>query len=129
MGKSGLIALALLAAPAAPAEVPDTALLTAAQPAKIAEVVRQLGRPGLLETDEAGDPSIATGFGGYAGRIWFFDCMDDGSDCLGVRLQVGIGTEHKLTLQQVHLNMKNQNQKKILLLIQFPVLHNTNSFE
>ena len=35
----------------------------------------------------------------------------------------------ELTLQQVHLNMKNQNQKKILLLIQFPVLHNTNSFE
>lgn len=108
MGKAGLIALALLAAPAA-AEVPDSALLTADQPAKIAEVVRQLGRPGLLETDEAGDPSIATGFGGYAARIWFFDCMEDGSDCLGVRLQVGIGTEHKLTLQQV--NAFNQEKR------------------
>lgn len=113
MGKAGLIAPALLAvallATPAVAEVPDNALLTAAEPAKIAEVVRQLGRPGQLETDEAGDPSIATGFGGYAGRIWFFDCMEDGSDCLGVRLQVGIGTEHKLTLQQV--NAFNQEKR------------------
>lgn len=108
MGKAGLILCALLAVPAA-AEVPETALLTAAQPAKIAEVVRQLGRPGLLETDEAGDPTIATGFGGYAGRIWFFDCMEDGSDCLGIRLQVGIGTVHKLTLAQV--NAFNQEKR------------------
>ena len=108
MGKAGLIALALLAVPAA-ADVPDSALLTADQPAKIAEVVRQLGRPGLLETDEAGDPSIATGFAGYPGRIWFFDCMEDGSDCLGIRLQVGIGTVHKLTLAQV--NAFNQEKR------------------
>ncbi len=35
----------------------------------------------------------------------------------------------KLTLQPVHLNMKNQNLKKILLLIQFQVLRNTNLAE
>jgi hypothetical protein len=103
MGKAGLILFALMAAASAQAAwIPDSALLTAAQPAKIADLVRQMGRPALLERDEAGDPTIATGFAGYPARIWFFDCEADGSDCLGIRLQVGIGTVHKLTLAQVN---------------------------
>ena len=57
MGKAGLILCALLAVPAA-AEVPETALLTAAQPAKIAEVVRQLGRPGILTLQRGDEPPV-----------------------------------------------------------------------
>lgn len=103
MAKAGLIALALLtAAPATAQAIADTEMLTAADPARIAEVVTAYGRPATLETDEAGDPSIATGFGGIRGRIWFYDCDANGQNCVGLQFQIGIGTVRKLTLQQVN---------------------------
>lgn len=102
MAKAGLIGLALLLAAPATAHPADTELLTAADPARIADAVRAYGRPATLATDEAGDPSIATGFGGIAGRIWFYDCNDMGRNCVGLQFQIGIGTTAKLTLQQVN---------------------------
>jgi hypothetical protein len=103
MAKAGLIALALLAAaPAAAQIVTDTEMLTAAEPARIADAVRAYGRPAALETDEAGEPTIATGFGGVRGRIWFYDCDNAGKDCVGLQFQIGITTVRKLTLQQVN---------------------------
>lgn len=103
MGQAGLILLALLAgAPAAAQTLSESAMLTAAEPARIVEAVRHYGRPAELETDEAGDPSIATGFGGISGRIWFYDCAAKGTDCVGLQFQIGIGTERKLTLAQVN---------------------------
>ena len=103
MAKAGLIALALLtAAPATAQAVADSEMLTAAEPARIAEAVRSYGRPAALETDEAGEPTIATGFGGIAARIWFYDCNASGQDCVGLQFQLGIGTTAKLTLAQVN---------------------------
>ncbi len=103
MEKAGLIALALLAAtPAAAQAITDAEMLTAAEPARIVDAVRFYGRPAALETDEAGEPSIATGFGGIAGRIWFYDCDQAGRNCVGLQFQIGIGTIRKLTLQQVN---------------------------
>jgi hypothetical protein len=110
MAKAGLIALALLAAaPAAAQIVTDSEMLTAAEPARIADAVRFYGRPAALETDEAGEPSIATGFGGIRGRIWFYDCDAKGSNCVGLQFQLGIGTTAKLTLAQV--NAFNRNRR------------------
>jgi hypothetical protein len=110
MAQAGLIALALLlAGPAAAQDVPDTAMLTAADPERIAQAVRFYGRPAALETDEASDPSIATGFGGIAGRIWFYDCDKAGRNCVGLQFQIGIGTQRKLTLAQV--NAFNRNRR------------------
>lgn len=103
MAKTGLIALTLLiAAPAFAQDVPDDRMLTAADPAAIAQAVRFYGRPAALETDEAGEPSIDTGFGGIRGRIWFYDCDARGRNCVGLQFQIGIGTSRKLTLQQVN---------------------------
>ncbi len=103
MAKAGLIAIALFAAtPAAAQIVADSEMLTAADPARIADAVRFYGRPAALETDEAGEPTIATGFGGIAGRIWFYDCNEAGADCVGLQFQIGIGTRRKLTLDQVN---------------------------
>jgi len=107
MAEAGLIAAALglallAAAPAAAQNVPDSDMLTAADPARIAEVVRAYGRPAELETDEAGEPTIATGFGGVRGRIWFYDCDAAGRNCVGMQFQIGIGTNAKLTLAQVN---------------------------
>lgn len=106
MAEAGLIAAAfgllLLAAPAAAQIVADSEMLTAAEPERLAAAIRFYGRPGSLETDEAGEPSIATGFGGIRGRVWFYDCDEAGRDCVGVQLQIGIGTVRKLTLTQVN---------------------------
>jgi hypothetical protein len=103
MAKTGLIALALLlATPAAAQDIPDTTMLTAAEPERIAQAIRFYGRPAQLETDEAGEPTIATGFGGIRARIWFYDCTEAGKDCVGLQFQLGIGTVRKLTLQQVN---------------------------
>lgn len=103
MAKTGLIALALMAAaPAAAQIVTDSEMLTAAEPARIAEAVRFYGRPAALETDEAGEPTIATGFGGVRARIWFYDCDEAGKNCVGLQFQLGIGTVRKLTLAQVN---------------------------
>lgn len=103
MAKAGLIALALLAAAPATAQiVADSEMLTAAEPARIAEAVRFYGRPAALETDEAGEPTIATGFGGIKARIWFYDCDAKGQNCVGLQFQLGIGTERKLSLAQVN---------------------------
>lgn len=117
MGKTGLILLtALFAAIPAHAQirnVPESTLLTAANPKTIADYVRLLGRPAELEIDEAGEPTIATGFAGYPARIWFFDCEADGSDCTSIRLQLGIGTVHKLSLAQV--NAYNQERRFVNL--------------
>jgi hypothetical protein len=109
MDKTGLIALALLLAAPTTAQPADTELLTAADPASIADTVRAYGRPATLETDEAGDPTIATGFGGIRGRIWFYDCNDKGRNCVGLQFQIGIGTVAKLTLAQV--NAFNRNRR------------------
>jgi hypothetical protein len=113
MAETGLIAAALglllLAAPTAAQDIPDDRLLTAADPAAIAQAVRFYGRPAALETDEAGDPSIATGFGGIRGRIWFYDCNEAGRNCVGLQFQIGIGTVRKLTLAQV--NDFNRNRR------------------
>jgi hypothetical protein len=123
VGKTGLILVALLAATPATAQTLNTtpataqtlntapataqtlaagAMLTAAEPEQIVEAVRLYGRPAELETDAAGEPSIATGFGGIRGRIWFYDCAPKGTDCVGLQFQIGIGTERKLTLAQVN---------------------------
>ncbi len=103
MGKAGLIALLLLmAGPAGAQQIADDAMLTAADPERIADAVRHYGRPAELETDEAGEPTIATGFGGIRGRIWFYDCNEQGKACVGLQFQIGIGTERKLTLAQVN---------------------------
>lgn len=103
MAKTGLIALnLLLAAPAAAQDVPDSAMLTAAEPAAIAQAIRFYGRPAQLETDEGGEPTIATGFGGIRARIWFYDCDEAGKNCVGLQFQLGIGTVRKLTLSQVN---------------------------
>ena len=110
MAKAGLIALALLAAaPAVAQDLPDDRMLTAADPAAIAHAVRFYGRPAALETDESGEPTIATGFGGIRGRIWFYDCDEAGRNCVGLQFQIGIGTIRKLTLSQV--NAFNRNRR------------------
>jgi hypothetical protein len=97
-----ILAALLLAGPGAAQPIPDSTLLTAADPARIAEAVRGYGRPAELEIDEAGDPTIATGFGGIRGRIWFYDCNEQGKACVGLQFQIGIGTERKLSLAQVN---------------------------
>jgi hypothetical protein len=103
VGKEGLILVALLVAgPAGAQQLVDSAMLTAAEPERIVEAVRHYGRPAELETDAAGEPSIATGFGGIRGRIWFYDCAPRGRDCVGLQFQIGIGTTRKLTLAQVN---------------------------
>jgi hypothetical protein len=103
MAKAGLTLLALLlATPLSAQAIADAEMLTAAEPARIADAVRFYGRPAELETDEAGEPSIATGFGGIRGRIWFYDCDAQGRNCVGLQFQIGIGTIRKLTLQQVN---------------------------
>lgn len=103
MAKTGLIALALLISGPAVAQAPaDDVMLSAADPAGIAKAVRAYGRQAELETDEAGDPTIATDFGGIDGRIWFYECNAAGKACVGLQFQIGIGTERKLTLQQVN---------------------------
>lgn len=110
MAKAGLIALTLLlATPASAQDVPDDRMLTAADPAAIAQAVRFYGRPAQLETDEAGEPTIATGFGGIRGRIWFYDCNEAGRNCVGLQFQIGIGTVRKLSLAQV--NDFNRNRR------------------
>jgi hypothetical protein len=110
MAKAGLIALALLqASPASAQAMADSELLTAADPARIADAVRFYGRPASLETDEAGEPTIATGFGGVRGRIWFYDCNEAGRNCVGLQFQIGIGTTRKLRLDQV--NAFNRNRR------------------
>lgn len=110
MAKAGLIALALLlAGPAAAQDIPDDRLLTAAEPEGIARAIRFYGRPAALETDEAQEPTIATGFGGIAGRIWFYDCDEAGKNCVGLQFQIGIGTVRKLTL--AHVNAFNRGRR------------------
>lgn len=102
MAKAGMTLLALLVAAPAAAQPTENELFTAADPARIAEAVSAYGRPATLETDAAGEPSIATGFGGIRGRIWFYDCDPEGRNCVGLQFQIGIGTTAKPTLAQVN---------------------------
>lgn len=112
MGKAGLIlASALLAWPAVaqtPPATPDDRIV-AADPASIAALMRQKGFLAEVVADQAGDPRILTGFGGTKGNIWFQDCDEQGRNCEGIELQIGILMERKLTLEEVNaFNMESR---------------------
>ncbi len=101
-----LIALALAAAlaalPVAAAPIADGTLLRADDPAQVADYLRQIGYRPDLTTDQTGDPRIVIGFAGMQGSIWFNDCDEQGRQCESIRMQVGLLTDHKLSLQQVN---------------------------
>ncbi len=105
MGQARLISLALLLAlaapPAAAQGIADTTPLVATDPAGIAAYLKQIGYRVELTTDLTGDPRILTGFAGIPASLWFNDC-DEGASCESVRLQVGLLTDRKLTLEQVN---------------------------
>ena len=82
--------------------VADDQRLTAADPARIARYLRQLGYRTQMSTDQTGDPWIRLGFAGMEGSVWFNDCNDEGADCDSIRLQVGLLTAGRLTLAQVN---------------------------
>jgi hypothetical protein len=104
MGK-GWIAAALLtgalAAGASAQEVPDTAMLTAAEPERLVQVLNGMGTKATLMADDQGNPKIEVGLGGWKTNIWFYDC-EGGRDCLGIQFQVGFGTTRKLSADQVN---------------------------
>lgn len=103
MGQTRLTALLLLlAAPATASPIADTAPMVAANPAGIAAYLQQIGYRPELTTDLTGDPRIVIGFAGVPGSLWFNNCDEDGTNCESVRLQVGLLTDRKLTLQQVN---------------------------
>ena len=77
-------------------------LLTANNPGRIAAYLRQIGYRPELTTDLTGDPRIVIGLAGVPGSLWFNDCDEDGTNCESVRLQVGLLTDRKLTLDQVN---------------------------
>lgn len=106
MGQARLTGLALLlalAAPAAAESIADTTPLVAANPSRIAAYLQQIGYRPELTTDQTGDPRIVIGFAGVPGSLWFNDCTEEGDGCESVRLQVGLLTDRKLTLEQVNL--------------------------
>jgi hypothetical protein len=104
MGKGRLRAallLGTLATGAAAQEVPDSAMLTAAEPERLVQVLNGMGTTATLGRDSNGDPKIEVGLGGWQTNIWFYDC-EGGRNCLGIQFQVGIATTRKLTLEQVN---------------------------
>ncbi|MFN7176719.1 MAG: YbjN domain-containing protein [Thermaurantiacus sp.] len=104
MGKGGLgtALLALLLAGGAWAqEVPDSAMLSAAEPERLVEVLRGMGTTAELMRDDAGNPKIEVGLGGWRTNIWFYDC-EGGQNCLGIQFQLGFSTTRKLSLEQVN---------------------------
>jgi hypothetical protein len=84
------------------ATLPPDALLTADDPGKVAALMRQLGYRAELTTDQTGDPRIITGFAGMQASLWFNDCDDKGQGCRSIRMQVGLLTDRKLSLEQVN---------------------------
>lgn len=102
---TGRIAAALLggvlATGAMAGDVPDTAMLTAAEPERLVEVLRGMGTTATLMKDEEGNPKIEAGLGGWRTNIWFYDC-EGGRNCLGIQFQLGIRTDRKLSLEQVN---------------------------
>lgn len=97
--------VAMLLAGATPAAatdpIADTAPLVAADPARIAAYLQQIGYRVELTTDQTGDPRIITGFAGLPASLWFNDC-NEGQACESIRLQVGLLTDRKLSLAQVN---------------------------
>lgn len=104
MGQARLIAAVLLAVatPVTAADtITETTPLLASDPARISAYLHQIGYRVELTTDQTGDPRIVTGFAGLPASLWFNDC-NDGASCESIRLQVGLLTDRKLTLEQVN---------------------------
>jgi hypothetical protein len=104
MGKGSIAAALLtwaLAASAAAQGVPDTAMLTAAEPERLVQVLNGMGTTASLGRDSDGNPKIEVGLGGWQTNIWFYDC-EGGRNCLGIQFQVGMATTRKLSLEQVN---------------------------
>ena len=74
------IALAMVAIAWTASANAQSDLIDATDPGGMRDIIRQLGYRALLETDEYGDPRIATSVGGTTVYIYFYDCTDN-ADC------------------------------------------------
>lgn len=100
--RRSLTALALmLAAPVAAQPTPDSAMLSARDPARVAAFLQELGYRASLTTQADGDPMIETSMSGHDVKLFFLSCTRN-RDCEDIQFFVGIATRTKLTLDEVN---------------------------
>jgi hypothetical protein len=97
----GLVVALLLAAPAVAQQAGDEAMLTARDPARVAQFLQQMGYRASVTKQSDGDPLIETAMGGYSVKIFFLTCKNN-RDCEDIQFYVGVATTRKLTLEQVN---------------------------
>lgn len=63
-------------------------MISAGDPAHIAEVMKSLGYRAELTTDDRGDPKIKSAAGGANFSVWFYGC-ENGKNCTSIQFSAG----------------------------------------
>lgn len=97
----GALAAATIAAPLTAQQPP--AMVSAANPEGIVELLRFAGYGAELGTDDFGDPQIDTEFGGLFGVVMFYGCDEETHRrCASVQLRVGLDRAEPMTVEFLH---------------------------
>jgi hypothetical protein len=91
------LALATLSASGASAQ-----MLTAGQPAEIANELRNLGYRAELSTDSDGDPIIRIGVSGINSSIFFYGCDEKGQNCDWIQFYSSFNTDTPSSLSSAN---------------------------
>lgn len=93
--------VALATGAAALTAMPAQAQNVVANVDQIAALMQETGYKAELKTDEAGDPYISSGSGGYGFAMFFYGC-EGGRTCKSVQLYAGFDTARRPDLEQMN---------------------------
>lgn len=105
----------LAAAMATPAIAADETV-SAADPAGMVRAMQSAGYPATLDTDDYGDPNIATSFGDFKGAVYFYGCDETTHvNCTSVQFRVGLDRAEPLPLDELNAILKKYRYAAIWL--------------